>query len=446
MWKAAFGGRSERGGSTLDDAASTSSRRRRHRRSSPDDNKSVVSSASRRTDGDRKRLSRNDTGVSYGSAPIPPRLTESAVNAFNANDDDDDIWEDEADLKSERRSKRSESRERRHRRKSSGRSERSRSRERESSSKHKKSSSGRSERSRSREREREGWTRKSNGRSERSRSRERDDKDRKRKDEKSSRVEQPNGKSRILAIMDEADDISVMPSSIASYDRVPLATNPSTVRFDDPTMSGALDSHVNSQFPGQNPSTYTKSDFDPNPHGAAADYYNDKGQSVRHQPGERAFTPNPLGGVSGKSSVAAPSGSTKPSKSSSSKPSKLSGSSSATTSKPSRKSSSRAISPPASTMTTPTTAFGGAAAASAANMNHHMQARASTQYDQSELSQTDFVHDRVHDRVNDRPLPSTFSGPSAPIRHNSEPLPPTLGAASSYYPYWLFRYVSSVPG
>ena len=93
MWKAAFGGRSERGGSTMDDAASTSSRRRRHRRSSPDDNKSVVSSASRRTDGDRKRLSRNDTGVSYGSAPIPPRLTESAVNAFNANDDDDDIWE-----------------------------------------------------------------------------------------------------------------------------------------------------------------------------------------------------------------------------------------------------------------------------------------------------------------------------------------------------------------
>ena len=422
MWKAAFGGRSERGGSTFDDAASTSSRRRRHRRGSNDD-KSVVSSASRRTDGDRKRLSRNDTGVSYGSAPIP-RLTESAVNAFNANDDDDDIWEDEADLKSERRSKRSESRERRHRRKSSGRSERSRSRERESSSKHKKSS-GRSERSRSRERERDGWVRKSNGRSERSRSRERDDKDRKRKDEKSSRVEQPNGKSRILAIMDEPDNISAMPSSIASYDQYPPTTNPSTVRFDEHTMSGALDPHVANQFPGQNPSTYTKPDFDPNPHGAAADYYNDRGQSVIHQPGERAYTPNPPGGVSGSSSVAAPSGSTKPTKASgkASKPTKQS-SSSSSTSKPSRK-SSRAVSPPASTVTTPMTAIGGAAAA-----NHHMQARASTQYastryDQSELSQTDFVHDR--------PLPSTISGPSAPIRHNSEPLPPTVGAASSYY-------------
>jgi hypothetical protein len=177
MWKAAFGGRSERGSTVgVDDTASTASRRRRHRRSSNDD-KSMVSSTSRRTDGDRdrekKRHSRHESGVSYGSAPIP-RLTESAVNAFNANDDDDDVWEDEADLKSERRSehKRSGSRERR--RKSSGRSERSeRSRSRERDGKHKKSS-GRSERSRSRERD--GWTRKSTaGRSERSRSRERED-------------------------------------------------------------------------------------------------------------------------------------------------------------------------------------------------------------------------------------------------------------------------------
>lgn len=464
MWKAAFGGRSERGGSTVgvDDTASTASRRRRHRRSSNDD-KSMVSSTSRRTDGDRdrdrKRHSRHESGVSYGSAPIP-RLTESAVNAFNANDDDDDIWEDEADLKSERRSehKRSDSRERR-RRKSSGRSERSRSRERDSKSK---KSSGRSERSRSRERD--GWTRKSSGRSERSRSREREDRDRKKKDERSSRTERPNGKSRVSEIVDNGDAVSVMPSTF-SIDQYPSVNNPSTVRFDEHTMSGALDSHVPNQFPGQNPSTYTKSDFEPNPHGAAADYYQDKGQSVKHQPGERAFTPN----ITGSSSVAAPSGSTKPTKPG--KSTKQSSSSSSSV-KPSKK-SSRGISPPAESSIIPAAAIAGAYSSSKKSSravsppaaNHHMQARASTQYEPSSLSHNDYA--------NSRPAPSEFSvmppseysamppsefsamppsefsamppsvisglpqstmsgQPPRPIRYNSEP-PPTAGAASSYY-------------
>ncbi|GAB7324711.1 hypothetical protein MBLNU13_g08574t2 [Cladosporium sp. NU13] len=465
MWKAAFGGRSERGGSTVgvDDAASAASRRRRHRRGSNDD-KSMVSSTSRRTDGDRdrdrKRHSRHESGVSYGSAPIP-RLTESAVNAFNANDDDDDIWEDEADLKSERKSehKRSDSRERR-RRKSSGRSERSRSRERDSKSK---KSSGRGERSRSRERD--GWTRKSSGRSERSRSRDREDRDRKKKDERSSRTERPNGKSRVSEIVDNADAVSVMPSTF-SIDQYPSVNIPSTVRFDEHTMSGALDSHVPNQFPGQNPSTYTKSDFEPNPHGAAADYYQDKGQSVKYQPGERAFTPN----ITGSSSVAAPSGSTKPTKPA--KSTKQSSSSSSSV-KPSRK-SSRGISPPAESSIIPAAAAVAGAyssskkssrAVSPPAANHHMQARASTQYEPSSLSHNDYA--------NSRPAPSEFSvmppsefsamppsefsampssefsamPPSVisglpqstmsgqapgPIRYNSEP-PPTAGAASSYY-------------
>jgi hypothetical protein len=422
MWKAAFGGRSERGSTVgVDDTASTSSRRRRQRRSSNDD-KSMISSTSRRTDGekdrDRKRSTRHESGVSYGSAPIP-RLTESAVNAFNANDDDDDIWEDEADLKSEKRNehKRSGSRERR--RKSSGRSERSRSRERDS--KHKKSS-GRSERSRSRERG--GWTRKSSGRSERSRSRDRedrDDRDRKRKDEKSSRAVRPNGKSRVSEIVDDADAVSVMPSSF-SIDQFPSA-NPSTVRFDEHTMSGALDSHVPNQFPGQNPSTYTKSDFAPNLHGAAADYYHDKGQSVKYQPGERALTPN----LTGSSSVAAPSGSTKPTNSA--KSTKQSSSSSSSV-KPSRK-SSRAVSPPATRAFEPAAVIGGFAAASAAN--HHMQARASTQYEPSIVSQKDFVHDRpAASNISAMP-PSIISDlPLRPVRYDSEP-PPTVGAASTYY-------------
>ncbi|KAM0704023.1 hypothetical protein Q7P35_008255 [Cladosporium inversicolor] len=471
MWKAAFGGRSERGSTVgVDDTASTASRRRRHRRSSNDD-KSMVSSTSRRTDGDkdrdRKRHSRHESGVSYGSAPIP-RLTESAVNAFNANDDDDDdIWEDEADLKSERRSehKRSDSRERR-RRKSSARSERSRSRERDSKSK---KSSGRGERSRSRERD--GWTRKSSSRTERSRSRDRDreDRDRKKRDDKSSRTERPNGKSRVSEIVDNADAVSVMPSTF-SIDQYPHAINPSTVRFDEHTMSGALDSHVPNQFPGQNPSTYTKSDFEPNPHGAAADYYQDKGQSVKHQPGERAFTPN----LAGSSFVAASSGSTKPTKPA--KSTKQSSSSSSSV-KPSKK-SSRGISPPAQSSIIPAAAAAAAAIAGAQSSsrkssravsppaaNHHMQARAFTQYEPSSISHNDYANSRpAASEFSVMPpseysamppseysamppsefsamppsvisgLPqSTMSGqPPRPVRYNSEP-PPTAGAASTYY-------------
>ena len=58
-------------------------------------------------------------------------------------------------------------------------------------------------------------------------------------------------------------------------------------------MSGALplDSHLPNQFPGQIPATFDRPAFEPNPHGEAADYYNDQGQSVDHQPGIRANTP-----------------------------------------------------------------------------------------------------------------------------------------------------------
>jgi hypothetical protein len=458
MWKAAFGGRSERDSTVgVDDTASTASRRRRHRRSSNDD-KSMVSSTSRRTDGerdkDRKRHSRHESGVSYGSAPIP-RLTESAVNAFNANDDDDDIWEDEADLKSERKSEHqtSGSHERR-RRKSSGRSERSRSRERDS--KHKKSS-GRSERSRSRERD--GWTRKSSSRTERSRSRDREDRDRKKRDEKSSRAERPNGTSRMSEIVDNRDAVSVMPSTF-SIDQYPTANTPSTVRFNEHTMSEALDSHVPNQFPGQNPSTYAKSDFAPNPHGAAADYYQDKGQSVNHQPGERAFTPK----VTGSSSVTAPSGSTKPTKPA--KSTKQSSSSSSSV-KPSKK-SSRGISPPGGSAVVPAAAAAAivgvqsssrksSRAISPASANHHMQARASTQYEPSSVSQNTYANSRAAPSEFSVMPPSEFSAmpssefsamppsvisglpqstmsgqPPRPVRYNSEP-PPTVGAASTYY-------------
>jgi serine/arginine repetitive matrix protein 2 len=263
-----------------------------------------------------------------------------------------------------------------------------------------------------------------------------------------------------------------MPSTF-SIDRFPSvnpsAVNPSTVRFDEHTMSGALDSHVPNQFPGQNPSTYAKSDFEPNPHGAAADYYKDRGQSVKHQPGERAFTPK----VPGSSSVAPPSGSTKPTKPTNSTKQSSSSSSSV---KPSRKPSSRGISPPAASFIVPAAAAASAVtgayvksssrkssrAVSPPAEDRHMQARASTQYEPSAVSQNNY-----------RPAPSDFSvmppsefsampasefsamppsefsampptaisriphsaisgQPPRPVRYNSEP-PPTVGAASSYY-------------
>jgi serine/arginine repetitive matrix protein 2 len=67
-----------------------------------------------------------------------------------------------------------------------------------------------------------------------------------------------------------------------------------------PLMSGALprppigmSSHVTDQFPGQNPAQFASSALPGgNPFGAAADFYNDQGASVHHQPGVRPQEPS----------------------------------------------------------------------------------------------------------------------------------------------------------
>jgi serine/arginine repetitive matrix protein 2 len=71
-----------------------------------------------------------------------------------------------------------------------------------------------------------------------------------------------------------------------------------------PLMSGALpaphtpshpgiSSHVQAQFPGQDPAQYASSALPGgNPFGAAADFYQDMGQSVHHQPGVRPQPPS----------------------------------------------------------------------------------------------------------------------------------------------------------
>lgn len=64
-----------------------------------------------------------------------------------------------------------------------------------------------------------------------------------------------------------------------------------------PMMSGALPigslgSHVDEQFPGMNPTTYASSKLPGrSSFGAAAEYYNDNGASVQHQPGVRPQPP-----------------------------------------------------------------------------------------------------------------------------------------------------------
>ncbi|KAI9679699.1 MAG: hypothetical protein M1822_007305 [Bathelium mastoideum] len=68
-----------------------------------------------------------------------------------------------------------------------------------------------------------------------------------------------------------------------------------SISRDPNSQSSRMDSHVSSQFPGQDPTSFT-SPYKPalNPAGGfglAADYYGDQGQSVANQPGVRISTP-----------------------------------------------------------------------------------------------------------------------------------------------------------
>ncbi|KAB8258103.1 hypothetical protein BDV32DRAFT_76244 [Aspergillus pseudonomiae] len=65
----------------------------------------------------------------------------------------------------------------------------------------------------------------------------------------------------------------------------PVASVPSS-----PNVPGVYDPHVQQQFPGQFPA-FVGEPYQPNPAGAAADYYGDQGQSVAQQPGVRPKPP-----------------------------------------------------------------------------------------------------------------------------------------------------------
>ncbi|QIW96468.1 hypothetical protein AMS68_001986 [Peltaster fructicola] len=288
MWKA-FSGRSERDGDRdRKQEGTSSSGRRRHR--TDDDGASVVTSASRRTDSSRKKRHHDredDQRDKSSRRDGPSGLTEGALRAL---DDNDEAWEDDDDdLKSERRSKRS-GKDRSERDEKDRRKEKDRVKEPERRSTRDDDRDRKSERRSAHDDDR---VREPERRSTRDDDREKDSR-RKSLDQKSS-LSKSRGKSRAEDLVDDAESSRALPA-MGSFDQFPGMYDAAVVRPPERiehTMSGALplDSHIPNQFPGQMPSTYTVPAAQLNPHGEAADYYNDQGESVHHQPGVRPNTP-----------------------------------------------------------------------------------------------------------------------------------------------------------
>lgn len=151
-------------------------------------------------------------------------------------------------------------------------------------------------------------------RRDRSRSRDRDEKDRKKsKDkEKDKKTEKRRStRSEQSGSMSQAGgyrgDIVESPKPVQRSFSGQIASDgfsPFPGQAGAPMMSGALptgsrpptggmSSHVQDQFPGQDPVQYATSALPGgNPFGAAADFYNDQGQSVHQQPGVRPQPPS----------------------------------------------------------------------------------------------------------------------------------------------------------
>ncbi|KAK6439791.1 hypothetical protein LTR95_003985, partial [Oleoguttula sp. CCFEE 5521] len=366
MWKAAFTGRSERDGGERDKDRSSKSEK------GDDASKSS-----------RRHRSGSDAGTVVSSASRRTdgdkekwRKHESASSSTNKrgltesavgalNKEGEDDWEDEGDRKTERRSKRRED---------EGREPKRRDSDMAPSSDKKKSKSRAGESSR---------------------------------------------------------DVGerAMPAS-GSLDQFPGMNAGAVVRPPQMTMHDGrpYDSHVASQFPGQNPATFAASDFMPNPHGEAADYYNDTGESVHRQPGVRASTPmmlhNPdthlvtplaveqpvadtghgaaadfFADAGIPASVTATSSASKPSR-----PSKQSSGSSSSGKQPKKPSRATSFTGAAAAL------IGGAGIAGVASSLHSESKRASSYSAQASIS-----------GGRGSQTPPTYTGPPRPTRHNTEP-------------------------
>jgi serine/arginine repetitive matrix protein 2 len=140
-------------------------------------------------------------------------------------------------------------------------------------------------------------------RKERSRSRDRGEKDRKKEKDKDKDKDKKR-KSRSEAGGARPQEIVESPrggTRSVSGQIESGAISPYVPLSGPPMMSGALpagtmSSHIQAQFPGQNPTQFTAPFMPPGPvhtdsFGEAADYYGDMGQSVQHQPGVRPDRP-----------------------------------------------------------------------------------------------------------------------------------------------------------
>ncbi|KAH9822050.1 microtubule-associated protein futsch-like [Teratosphaeria destructans] len=301
MWKAAFTGRSESGsqadglrrkkssGRAESVASAPASRRRRDEEDK--DRKKSSHSSQHRSSRSAYGVDESGSSTAYVTAPSSRAgtgaLTESAVNALNAQEDDEDDWVDddaktERTTGTERRRKRKSHSHREKERSSSGERERAREKERE-----------RKERERKEEKRREslkeslrdaGWG--SGGRSEKSKTKERS---------KTVEEDVDGPSTRALPAMGSFEQF---PGQYSGVIPGPVEPVEPVEQPSEPRMSGALPpSDPAHQFPNQIPASYDRPQMGPtraDSYGAAADYYMDEGQSVNHQPGVRSITPNML--------------------------------------------------------------------------------------------------------------------------------------------------------
>jgi serine/arginine repetitive matrix protein 2 len=145
----------------------------------------------------------------------------------------------------------------------------------------------------------------STSRRDRSRSKERDEKDRKKRGDKDK---DRKSEKRRSTRSDRSGRSDIVDSPVVSRSFSGQIATQGFSQFPGqagaPIMSGALppssqqaaggmSSHVQAQFPGQDPAQYASSALPGgNPFGAAAEFYNDTGESVHQQPGVRPQPPS----------------------------------------------------------------------------------------------------------------------------------------------------------
>lgn len=278
MWSRLTGGNSS-ASNNRDSKDDESSRRRRTggestraRRDRDSDLRSVVSSTSTR------KPSRRDT------APSSIASFATAFDEMPRARANDDLYDDPRDSRDERYSRRRDGRD--------GRDERP--------SSYAESSASTSRRDRSRSRDRDDKDRK------KSKDKDKDkDKDRKSDKRRSTRSERSGSASQAGGYRGDIVDSPREPTRSFSGQIASGGFSQFPGQAGAPVMSGALppssphippgemSSHVQDQFPGQDPMQYTSSALPGrNPFGAAAEYYNDQGESVMQQPGVRPDQPS----------------------------------------------------------------------------------------------------------------------------------------------------------